>query len=237
MSWNSLCRLGWPWTHRESLASASWVLGLKTCSMATQRKGFDVWQLSSLKLKLLWTYVDMNHSTWRMLSEVFAPRKADNVYQVSILFALIGISSVVPRDVLYKYLCADCSRLWSQMFHSILSWDGNTSKSRHWLERRRFQNTVTWAAGLERRHSQGPSFQPQGMGTLCETQRCAIKCSQGICWVLARVGIWIVCVHTDEKNLRKKKKKKKKKKRLLSLEGNVHAAWELGSVTTVNPIQ
>ena len=31
---NSLCRPGWPQTHRDPPASASWVLGLKVCATA-----------------------------------------------------------------------------------------------------------------------------------------------------------------------------------------------------------
>ena len=32
LSWNSLCRPGWPLTHRDLLASAFQVLGLKACT-------------------------------------------------------------------------------------------------------------------------------------------------------------------------------------------------------------
>ena len=31
-AWNSLCRPGWPWTHRDPIASVSQVLGLKVCA-------------------------------------------------------------------------------------------------------------------------------------------------------------------------------------------------------------
>jgi hypothetical protein len=29
LSWNKLCKPGWPWTHRDLLVSASLVLGLR----------------------------------------------------------------------------------------------------------------------------------------------------------------------------------------------------------------
>lgn len=32
MTWNSLCRPGWPWTHNNPPASASWVLEFKVCT-------------------------------------------------------------------------------------------------------------------------------------------------------------------------------------------------------------
>jgi hypothetical protein len=36
LSWNSLCRPGWSRTHRDLPASASLVLGLKTCTTTAQ---------------------------------------------------------------------------------------------------------------------------------------------------------------------------------------------------------
>jgi hypothetical protein len=49
LSWNSLCRLVWPWTHRDPPASASWVLGLKVCTTTAQMEStvlfyyFEIW--------------------------------------------------------------------------------------------------------------------------------------------------------------------------------------------------
>ena len=38
LSWNLLCRLAWPQTQRDTLASAFWVLGLKSCATIPCRK-------------------------------------------------------------------------------------------------------------------------------------------------------------------------------------------------------
>jgi hypothetical protein len=35
--WNQLCRSGWPWTLRDPLASASWVLQLNACTTMAMR--------------------------------------------------------------------------------------------------------------------------------------------------------------------------------------------------------
>jgi len=40
LSWNSLFRRDWPWTHRDLPASASWVLGLKDCTTTASIRFF-----------------------------------------------------------------------------------------------------------------------------------------------------------------------------------------------------
>jgi hypothetical protein len=39
LSWNLLCRPGWPWIHRDPPASVSWVLGLKVCHHCLVKRG------------------------------------------------------------------------------------------------------------------------------------------------------------------------------------------------------
>ena len=51
LSWNWLCRSGWPWTHRDPPVSAFRVLGSKVCTTTGQLRG---WFLEVTSLLPLW---------------------------------------------------------------------------------------------------------------------------------------------------------------------------------------
>ena len=60
LSWNSLCRPGWPQIHKDSPASASTVLGSKAC---TAKPSLNQWLLDYTYMGILSIYcVNSNHS-------------------------------------------------------------------------------------------------------------------------------------------------------------------------------
>ena len=59
LSWNSLSRPGWPHTHRDPPASASWVLGLKAYITTVQLLLFALVRRICLRLK--WRVLDEFH--------------------------------------------------------------------------------------------------------------------------------------------------------------------------------